>query len=78
VLAENRLDRLAYLLDLSCALRARLREGAAVATLYNAIVLPLAALGWCPPAAALALSLIESLAVLANALRLPPPPAAYR
>jgi len=71
VLGVARLEPLAYLVELSRALRARLREGAILAALYNAVLIPCAALGWCPPAAAALLALVEALLVLANAARLP-------
>lgn len=77
-LTGDRLERLPYLIDLSRALRARLRQGVAVSALYNAVVLPCAALGWCPPAAAAALALLEALLVLVNAGRLPRPPGPAR
>ncbi|MCC6552414.1 MAG: cation-translocating P-type ATPase [Polyangiaceae bacterium] len=72
-LTAGRIAPLPYLVDLSRALRARLREGLAVATLYNALLIPCAVIGWIPPAAAAALAFVEALAVLANALRLPHP-----
>lgn len=62
---------LAHVIDVSRALRARLREGAALATLFNAALIPCAALGLVPPAAAALLALAEALLVLGNALRIP-------
>ncbi|AKT40162.1 hypothetical protein [Chondromyces crocatus] len=74
VLGPTRLQPLASAIDLSRALRARLREGAIFAALVNAILIPCAVLGWCPPAIAALVALLEALLVLTNAMRLPATP----
>ena len=70
VLADDRLDRLPALVDLGRALRAVLRQNAALALIHNAALIPAAALGYVPPLAAAGLALLEGLAVLGNAARL--------
>lgn len=63
-------QRLPALVDLGRALRAVLRQNAGIALIYNATAIPAAALGYVPPLAAAGISLLETLAVLANAARL--------
>jgi cation transport ATPase len=64
------LDRLPALLDLARALRRRLRENTALTVIYNALVIPAAALGWLSPLQAASLLLLETMLVLSNAARL--------
>jgi cation transport ATPase len=70
LLTEARLDRLPWLFDLARGLRSRLRHAAAVAIVFNAAVLPLAAVGKLTALHAAALMLAETLLVLGNAARL--------
>jgi Cu2+-exporting ATPase len=70
VLASGRLDTLVHAVRLARATRRVIRQNLAAAALYNAIALPLAALGHVTPViAALGMSL-SSLAVVGNAMRL--------
>jgi len=70
VLASGRLDALAAAVRVARRTRRVIRQNLAAAALYNAVALPLAALGYVTPvAAALGMSL-SSLAVVGNALRL--------
>jgi Cu+-exporting ATPase len=70
VLTDGRLSQLAWLVALARAADARMRENAILSALYNAIVIPMAALGLLSPLYAGALMLIETLVVLTNASRL--------
>jgi Cu2+-exporting ATPase len=70
VITGNRLDKLPELLDLGRALRAVLRQNAALAAGYNVALIPAAALGYVPPAAAAGLALLEAALGLGNAARL--------
>lgn len=70
VASDAGLDRLPELLDLARALRCRLRENTALSLIYNALVIPTAALGWLTPLQAASLLLLETLLVLTNAARL--------
>ena len=58
------------LVDLGRALRRVLRQNAALSAIYNAVVIPAAALGHVPPLAAAGLVLLETLFGLASAARL--------
>jgi cation transport ATPase len=70
VLPEDGLEALPGMVDLGRALRAVIRENAGLGAIYNAALIPAAALGVVPPLAAAALGLVETLAGLANAARL--------
>ncbi|APR78329.1 Lead, cadmium, zinc and mercury transporting ATPase [Minicystis rosea] len=70
VLTDDRIDRLPALVDLGRSLRAVLRQNAAFATVYNAVLIPAAALGYVPPLLAAGLALLETMLGLANAARL--------
>jgi cation transport ATPase len=70
VVGEGRLDDLPLLVDLARSLRGKLRQNAALAVIYNAAVIPAAALGVITPSQAAGLMLVETLLVLANAARL--------
>jgi Cu2+-exporting ATPase len=70
VLLSNRLDSLVQAFTIARRTRSIIIQNLAWATLYNALVLPFAALGWITPIwAALGMSL-SSLLVVLNALRL--------
>jgi Cu2+-exporting ATPase len=70
VVRAPRLTALPDTIELSRAALRRIRENLALAVLYNAVAVPLAAAGALEPlAAAIAMSL-SSLAVTANAVRL--------
>jgi cation transport ATPase len=70
VVAPAAVLQLDLLLDLGRALRRALLQNATLAALYNAVVIPAAALGFVTPLLACALVLAETLLVLANAARL--------
>jgi cation transport ATPase len=70
VVCDGRVDGLPALVDRGRALRAVLRQNAALAAVYNAALLPAAALGYLSPLRAAALMLLETLLGLANASRL--------
>lgn len=81
VIVEGRLVDLVGLVDLARRLRSVLRANAALAAVYNAALVPAAALGWVRPAHAAMLMLAETLLGLANAARLlrrDPPVQLYR
>ena len=70
VLLSNRLDSLVQAFEMARRTRRIIIENLLWATLYNAMVLPFAALGWVTPVwAALGMS-VSSLLVVLNALRL--------
>ncbi|EYF00696.1 hypothetical protein [Chondromyces apiculatus] len=73
-LSDGGLEPLAYALDISRAFQARMRGGATIAAIINAVLIPCAALGWCPPAIAALIALFEAILVLANTMRLPAAP----
>ena len=70
VLTDARLDRLPALIDLARALRGRLRENAALATLHHALLLPPAVIGAIAPAQAAALAALTTLLAVGNAARM--------
>jgi cation transport ATPase len=70
VISGGRLDDLAGLVDLARALRSVLRQNAAIGAVYNAVLIPAAALGYVSPLRAALLMLAETLLGLANAGRL--------
>jgi cation transport ATPase len=70
LLVDPRLDRLPWLLDLAHSLRRHLNAMAAVAVLFNATLVPLAAMGRLPALHAAALALVETLLSLALAAHL--------
>lgn len=70
VVSRDELDRVPKLIDLARALRRRLDENAALSMVYNALVIPAAALGWLSPIQAASLLLIEAMLGLSNASRL--------
>jgi cation transport ATPase len=70
VIAEGGVERLPALIDLARALRAVIRQNTALAVVYNVTLIPAAALGYVPPAAAAALALLETTLALGNAARL--------
>jgi cation transport ATPase len=70
VLAEGHLDDLVGLVDLGRAVCAVIRENAVLGAVYNAAILPAAALGYVSPRNAAGLVLAETLLALANAARL--------
>lgn len=73
VLLSNRLDALVQAFDLARRTRRNIIENLLWATLYNALMLPFAALGWITPVwAAIGMS-VSSLIVVLNALRLTRP-----
>ena len=70
VVRAPRVGAIADAIGLSRATMRRVRENLALAVLYNAVAIPLAALGWLDPlTAAIAMSL-SSVAVTSNAVRL--------
>ncbi|HSB95340.1 MAG TPA: heavy metal translocating P-type ATPase [Spongiibacteraceae bacterium] len=70
LLLSARLDRILLLLDVGTQTRRIVRENLAWALLYNAVAIPLAALGWVAPWLAAAGMSLSSLLVTVNALRL--------
>jgi Cu2+-exporting ATPase len=79
VLTGGRLTRLADALDTAQRLKRVVRENFAWAIGYNLVMLPLALIGWLPPAIAALGMALSSLLVTLNALRLlrdPRPPSA--
>jgi cation transport ATPase len=64
------IDDLAILVDLGRAVRAVIVESAAFGAVYNAAIIPAAALGYVSPIGAAGLALAETLLGLANAARL--------
>ncbi len=70
VIAGGRLDDLPWLIDLGRALRAVLRQNCALGAVYNAALIPAAALGYVSPLTAALAMLAETLLELANAARL--------
>lgn len=70
LLVEPRLDRLPWLLDLARSLRAHLRAMAVVTVVFNAALVPLAAMGRLPALHAAALALAETLLGLGLAAHL--------
>ncbi|MRG93547.1 HAD family hydrolase [Polyangium spumosum] len=70
VLCDDRLETVAWLVDLARALRATLRQTLLVSGVYNAAVIPLCAAGFFSPLEAAALALGEALILCGNAARL--------
>ena len=70
VVCRDRLDELPGLVELGRSLRAVLRQNVALAAVYNAVLIPAAALGYVSLPMAAGLSLAEALLGLANAARL--------
>jgi P-type E1-E2 ATPase len=70
VLTEDRLDVIPKLVNIARDLRARLRENLVMAVAYNAVLTPLAILGYVPPIACAALAFGHAILALGNAARL--------
>ncbi|MDC0743713.1 HAD family hydrolase [Polyangium mundeleinium] len=70
VLCDDRLETIAWLVDLARALRATVRQSLLVSVVYNAAVIPLCAAGFLSPLVAAGLALGEALLLCGNAARL--------